>query len=225
MTDEPTPAPAPVFLPADDPPRATGDPTPPATADHDARDTPDDGVDPDDGEATPPDLKALNRKLELRAKGNYRARIAAERDAAELRAKLDRLEGATRTDSERAIDAARREVSDEWSEKYRALQLEHAVVRSAGNRLADPVDALGLLKLDPAEVIADDGTVDDDAIRAAIDDLIRQKPYLAASAARRPAPTTGDQGARRRPESDDLSNAPMDEYIRRTRPAQYRREA
>jgi hypothetical protein len=214
--DEPTAAPP---APVDDRPERDTD-----ALDADASPSDVDTTDPDAG-TNPPDLKAVIRKLDARAKGNHRARIAAEHQAAELRAKLERLEGATRTDSERAVDAARREVSDEWSGKYRALQLEHAVVRSAGNRLADPVDALGLLRLDPAEVIADDGTVDDDAIRAAIDDLIRHKPYLAASAARRPAPTTGDQGARRRPEGDDLSTAPMDEYIRRTRPAQYRREA
>lgn len=221
-TDDPT-APAPAPLPG---------PPPPAPPDLDLPDVDDgslDGRTADDDTPTPVDddpatIKSRARTWETRSKANHRKWTAEQRRNAELQAQLDQLRDASRSDSERAVEAARRDERAKWDTKLRSQRLDNAVLRYAGTRLADPDDALRLLRLEPSEVVGDDGTIDDEAIRAAIDDLIRTKPYLAA-ASRRPAPVPGDQGARPRPPDEDLSNAPMTEYMRRRYPDQYHPEA
>jgi hypothetical protein len=209
-------------------------PGPPADTDTPAGPPPDDDALPDgrtaDGDDAPPDdtdtaaLKGRARTWETRSKANHRKWAAEQKRATDLQAELDQLRDASRSDAERAIEAARRDEREKWTTQLRGQQLSNAVLRYAGSRLADPDDALRLLRLEPSDVVGDDGKVDDDAVRAAIDDLIRTKPYL-ATAGRRPAAMPGDQGARPRPTDDDLSKVPMDEYMRRKYPDQYHREA
>lgn len=72
-----------------------------------------------------------------------------------------------------------------------------AEVRAAGaKKLADPRDALRFLDLEQFEV-GEDGEVDAEEIAEAIEDLIKNKPYLAAATAKR-FQGTGDGGAARK---------------------------
>ncbi|WP_432589946.1 hypothetical protein ABVG11_34290 [Streptomyces sp. HD1123-B1] len=72
-----------------------------------------------------------------------------------------------------------------------------AEVRAAGaKKLADPRDALRFLDLEQFEV-GEDGEVDAEEIAEAIEDLIENKPYLAAATAKR-FQGTGDGGAARK---------------------------
>ncbi|AZM54158.1 hypothetical protein DMA15_17585 [Streptomyces sp. WAC 01529] len=72
-----------------------------------------------------------------------------------------------------------------------------AEVRAAAKgRLNDPKDALTFLDLSAFEV-DEDGQIDEDEIVDAIEDLIKNKPYLAAATAKR-FQGTGDGGAARK---------------------------
>ncbi|MGC5034114.1 hypothetical protein ACPXCS_06205 [Streptomyces sp. DT190] len=67
---------------------------------------------------------------------------------------------------------------------------------AAAKKLADPRDALKFLDLGQFEV-DEDGEVDADEIADAIEDLIKEKPYLAAATGRR-FQGSGDGGAQRK---------------------------
>ncbi|MFH8797062.1 hypothetical protein [Streptomyces sp. NPDC017941] len=76
-------------------------------------------------------------------------------------------------------------------------RIVRAEVRAAAaSKLADPRDALKFLDLDQFEV-GEDGDVDADEIADAIEELIKNKPYLAAATAKR-FQGTGDGGAARK---------------------------
>lgn len=74
--------------------------------------------------------------------------------------------------------------------------LKAEVRAAAKGRLADPKDALTFLDLSAFEV-DEDGSVDEDEIADAIEDLLKNKPYLAAATAKR-FQGTGDGGAARK---------------------------
>jgi hypothetical protein len=59
-----------------------------------------------------------------------------------------------------------------------ARTIRSAVKAWASLKLADPKDAVRMLDVDHF-TLDDDGNVDDAAVRTAIDDLLRRKPYLA----------------------------------------------
>lgn len=130
---------------------------------------------------------------------------AAEADAKrakQLETELQQLREQTLSESEKAIEAARKEGAQkaeaEWGAKLTAAQVELAVYRSVGSRFADPGDALRFLDL---EEVVNNGAVDDKRLSKAVDELLTTKPYLAATAngapsapggPRTPADTQGD---------------------------------
>ncbi|MFI6334139.1 hypothetical protein [Streptomyces sp. NPDC050535] len=67
---------------------------------------------------------------------------------------------------------------------------------AATGKLINPKDALTFIDVDQFEV-DDDGQVDEDEIADAIDDLLKERPYLAAATAKR-FQGTGDGGAARK---------------------------
>lgn len=83
-----------------------------------------------------------------------------------------------------ALEAARREAAADATSKANTRILRSEVKAAAAGKLADPTDALRLLDLDKFEV-DDDGNVDEDEIADAIDDLIKNKPYLAVQDGKR----------------------------------------
>jgi hypothetical protein len=112
-------------------------------------------------------------------------------------AKADELEQANASELEKAVKKAREEAeaaarADERSKAdLRIIKAE--VKAAAGTKLNDPMDAVRMLDL--ADFTVDeDGDVDPKAIAAALDKLLKEKPYLAASNTRR-APGVG-QGDR-----------------------------
>ena len=116
-------------------------------------------------------MKAKWKAAEDRAK-------AAEAAAAEALAKAEGKE------KEYAAEQERRKVEQEALSKANQRILKAEIRAQATAKLADPADALLYLDLSSFEV-GDDGEVDAQAITAAIDNLIKSKPYLAAQGERR----------------------------------------
>jgi hypothetical protein len=121
-----------------------------------------------------PGKKALDTmKAEKRAALQEARDAKAERDA--LQAKLDGKE------AEHAAAQERRALEDAALAKANERILKAEIRAAAATALADPTDALLYLDLSNFEV-GNDGEVDTDAVRSAIADLVKNKPYLAAQA-------------------------------------------
>lgn len=167
-----------------------------------------DGTDEDQQDTT--DWKAEARKHEKRAKEN----AAAAKRARELEAELNQYREASQSETERAISAARREAEKETAARY-TRQLATAEVRAAaGGKLQDPNDAVRLIDLD--DHIGQDGSVNTDSLRDAIDQLIKEKPYLGIQKAR-PASFDGGQRAGSAPANGDDFNASLRNGFRNRR--------
>lgn len=122
-----------------------------------------------------------------------RSRRAAEKRVRDLESELVKLRERTMSDQEKAIEKARREAMAEATSASNRRLLQAEVRAAAAGKLADPEDAVRFIDLDEFQV-NDDGTVDTKTIAAAIQSLVKTKPYLAAGATR---PTgDADQGAR-----------------------------
>lgn len=146
-------------------------------ADTDADDV-DERVDGEDelGDAGKQALDRMKAKL----KAERERRIAAEQKAAAT---------ADQDDAARV----RREAEAAATAKANARIVKAEIRAAAAGKLADPADALAFLNTNDFEV-DDDGDVDADEIAAAIDDLLRRKPHLAAQGGARPKPDRS-QGA------------------------------
>lgn len=112
----------------------------------------------------------VNRDLEKKMKG----------EAGTLRSQLEELQAKIAgQEKEYAAEQERRKVESEALAKANDRIRKAEVRAAAASKLADPADALRFIDLDQFEV-ADDGSVDADAITDAIEGLIKEKPYLAA---------------------------------------------
>lgn len=85
-----------------------------------------------------------------------------------------------KTDDGDAVDPKITEALQKANDRIRRSEVKAA----AAGKLADPSDAYKFLDLASFEV-DDDGNVDEEEIAEAIDDLIKEKPYLAAQGGRR----------------------------------------
>ncbi len=133
---------------------------------------------------------------------------AAEKRARDLEAELTKVREGSMSEQEKAVEQARREAKAEASKGFNVRLVQAEVRATAASKLTDPEDAIRFLDLDEFAV-DDDGKVDKKAITKALDELLKAKPYLAASATR---PTgDADQGARG---SQAGSNNPMNDLIR-----------
>lgn len=108
----------------------------------------------------------------------------AEAEARKVREDLEALKAQSEgreAEHQAAIEAQR--VKDEALAAAN-LKITKANLRAAAaGKLADPTDALTFI--DPAEFeVDDDGNVDEAALTAAIDNLLQNKPYLAAQGKR-----------------------------------------
>ncbi|WP_240138835.1 hypothetical protein [Streptomyces sp. MUM 178J] len=133
------------------------------------------------------------------------ARAAAEKRATDAEAEAARLRRSNAAQKPGDLDALRGEIRQEFTG-----QLVRAEIRAAAaGRLRDPADALALV--DVAELVGEGGDVDMAAITAAVDQLIKDKPYLAADSAASPAPW-GDVGSGQRGSTDpkDEPSTPFD---------------
>lgn len=169
MADDPTPTPDPALAP---------DPAPAPTPDPPA----------------PDDLGDAGKRA---IDAERAARRAADARAKELEERLAKFEDANKSETERAIEKARKEADTaaraEVSQTYEQQLLESNVLVRAAGKLADPADAVKLIDLSTLAK-SEDGKVDEKAIDAAIADLVKQKPYLASGA--KPGPGSPDGGPR-----------------------------
>ena len=117
-------------------------------------------------------------------------RLARERatkgdydDLKKAKDELDRLKAEGQSEQEKAIAKARKEAEDAARSDERSKAdtrvLKAEVKALAGTKFADPSDALRLVDLTGLKV-GDDGEVDAAAITARLDQLLKDKPYLAA---------------------------------------------
>lgn len=174
--------------------RASGVPTCEGDDDDGAGDTDDagnddgDAADAGDGDKTDhsdrPNWEQQSRKHERRAK-------AAEKRTAELEARLKEREDATKTETEKLIEKARQEARTEAlteSEQARRNdRLEVQVTRLASKTFADTEDALIHIQraitagdIDPDDIFDNEGKVQTDSLKTALEDLLERKPHLAA---------------------------------------------
>ena len=111
--------------------------------------------------------------------------MKAERAAARAEAKAarDELEAfkakAAGKEAEYAAEQEKRKVEDAALAKANERILKAEIRAVAAGKLADPADALRYLNLSDFTV-GDDGEVDTASLAAAIGDLVKSKPYLAA---------------------------------------------
>lgn len=132
-------------------------------------DKPDTGK-PADVTADTEKWKALARKHEADAKANKAAA-----------ARLAEIEAAQQSDMEKAVAAARKETEDAVRSEVRRERVLDRIEVLAAKDFADPEDARLRLGQRADEFVGDDGTVDAKAIAAALADLLKNKPHLAAA--------------------------------------------
>jgi len=149
-------------------------------SDADGDDRSDEDGDDGDEPLGPKGEKALAALKEARKQERAR-RIAAEKENRELKA---RLGGKTDDDS---VDEKARIIEERVTAAANQKILRAEVRAAAAGKLADPSDAHKFLDLDQFEV-GEGGEVDPDEIADAIDDLLRDKPYLAAQGGPRKTP-------------------------------------
>lgn len=151
----------------------------------------DDGADSDGQDGDDPEgadaLGDKGKRALASMKGKWRAERARAR---ELEQQLAAKDGADEA------EAARRKAEADAVAKANARILKAEIRAAAKGRLSDPSDALTFLDLDQFEV-GEDGEIDPEEIEDAIEDLLKNKPYLAAATAKR-FQGTGDGGAARK---------------------------
>lgn len=151
---------------------------PPAEGDKPAGDKPDEEPDPEGADKLgDPGKRALDTmKAERKAAREEAARAKAELEA--LQAKIAGQE------AEHAAKVERDKVQAEALGKANERILKAEVRAVAAGKLADPADALRFIDLLTIEV-DEEGEPDSAAITAAVEELVKNKPYLAAQGAPR----------------------------------------
>lgn len=110
-----------------------------------------------------------------------KARATAERDAKAARDELDQLKKTYQTDQEKALDAAKTEGRNEALSTANQRIVRAEVKAVASGKTIDPDAVVALLDLSQFKV-DDNGDVDAKAISSAIDELLKEKPYLTGKA-------------------------------------------
>lgn len=146
-----------------------------------------DGDDQDDADPEGADQLGDKGKRALAAmKGKWKSERDKRRELEQRMAQNDKGDGDDAVAKATAAATA--------AANTRILKAE--IRAAAAKKLADPRDALRFLDLDQFEV-NEDGEVDGEEIADAIEDLIKDKPYLAAATGRR-FQGSGDGGAQRK---------------------------
>lgn len=190
MADDPTSDPSGDQPEGDKPPEGT---PPPETG---AADTP-----KDDDEKLPPEVKAVLDKERKAAREAARKARTAETALARATSELEKFRESQLSEQEKAIKAAREEGLNEGLTKGNKRLIRAEVIAAAAGKVADPEDAFVILSATGALAgleVGDNGEVDSDVIKTAIDDLVKAKPHLApvrhpgfGNGARSPAPDAG----------------------------------
>ena len=109
------------------------------------------------------------------------ADLAKERDKRQkLEEEITELKKKQMTEAEKAVADAKEEGKKEATLEANRRIVKSEIKAAAGGKLSNPEDAAALIG-DLDRFITAKGEVDDKAIAAAIDDLVKSKPYLAAN--------------------------------------------
>jgi hypothetical protein len=119
---------------------------------------------------------------------------AHERENDKLRKQLADMQAAAQSEQDKALTAARDEGRADAFTQFKARLVGAEALRVMSGKVSNPKLALPHLDLDGIEV-AGDGTVDEAALTAAVDDLLATYPELAAV----PAVHHADLGPRPQP--------------------------
>jgi hypothetical protein len=145
-----------------------------------------------DDQLRPAGTKALEAE-KTRRKAEAERRRTAEARIAELE---QQLAAGAQSDDGPTPEQIRREATSAATAKANERIIRSEVRAAAAGKLSDPRDALQFIDLTRFEV-DEDGQVDEEEVAEAIDDLIKNKPYLAAATAKPRFEGTGDGGARK----------------------------
>ena len=154
-----------------------------------------DGTDDDEDEDDDTDAKALGEPGK-KALDRMKAKLREERTK-RIAAEKKLTDGAKTTDTDVIA-------------KLNARMVRSEIKAAAKGKLADPADAFRFID-STTFAVGDDGEVDESAIATAIDELLREKPYLAAQSKQGPW-GSADQGPRGGGKSADLS---ADEIVKK----------
>ena len=136
-------------------------------------------------------------------------RNKARDDLKALRTEFDAFKAkAEGKEAEHAAAQESQRIKDEALAAANQRILKAEVRAAAAGKLSDPADALRFMDLSSFEV-GDDGEVDADAIGAAINDLIQNKPYLAVQDGKR-FQGDADAGTRKEARPAQLSKADVE---------------
>ncbi|GAB3952532.1 hypothetical protein GCM10029976_090900 [Kribbella albertanoniae] len=145
---------------------------------------------------------------------------AKKRDKAlaDATTRLSALEEQHKSAEDKALDQARKEGTDkantEWSAKYRTLAVRSAAVSMLSGVVTAPDLALPHLDLSAIDV-ADDGTVDADALKAQVEAVLEKYPVLAVDAdGNQPPHPHADLGPRKTPPAQKSVSDQLREALR-----------
>ncbi|WP_324165369.1 hypothetical protein [Amycolatopsis sp.] len=126
----------------------------------------------------------------MKAKRNeYRDQLRA------AKAELEQLRNGAKKDDEPTADEIRQQAEREAATKANTRIVRSEIRAAAAGKLADPKDALSFLDVSKFEV-DEDGEVDADEIAEAIDELLKNKPYLGVAQGKQRFQGGADAGAK-----------------------------
>lgn len=160
-------------------PIAGGDNDPPAD-DPPADDPPADDPPTDDKDLPENAKKALAVERAAREKAEKDAKAQAK-TIAKLQGDLKKLSDTHATDDEKKINAAKEEAKKEAMATVGRELLEAKILAAAAGKISKPELAVKLIA--PDLTIGDDGKIDTDEVKAAVEAFVKDNPELAVKAA------------------------------------------
>lgn len=148
-------------------------------------------------DAAPQEDKPLGPRGEKALQAEKEKRRKAAQELRDAKAEIERLRNGGDEAAQKAAEVEKAAIA-----KANTKILRAEVKAAAAGKLANPALAVKLLDLSRFEV-DDNGDVDAGEIADAIDELIREEPYLAATAPKR-FQGGADQGARKKPKPASL---------------------
>lgn len=169
-----------------------------ATAESEAGKQPDgtgsEGTKPDGASTTTADEGKLGPEGEKALEAFKTRARSAEKQAKELQERLDKMDEANKSESEKALDQARKEARTEAEKEFeKERRSDRLAVAIAGHArdLADVDDVVlnieRRIASGDAEVFDKEGKVEKDALKKALDGLLKDKPHLKATGAGKPS--------------------------------------
>lgn len=169
-------------------------------------DSTDENVTDDTDEDGAADLGDAGKQALDRMKAKWKAADAsAKENAAKIAALEAKING---TEAEHQAETERARIQSDAIAKANSRLVNAEVRAAAKGRLTNPADAFAFLDLSEIEV-GDDGEIDSASVTALIDDLLTERPYLAAQSEPRFG-GSADAGARKTASPKQWTQADLD---------------